>query len=214
MRYALLLSLLLGTCTFAVACGDPPAPSGTSEPEQKSGDDDDDDDDKPAKKAPAPAAPPPAATTPPPAATPPPVTPVRPVNTCQTARDLGEVNGDGGGNPITTEGTCSEWVRVRVREADDGFGGEELKVKVTLTPPTGHDFELLGFVNTVTDIPECRAPSAASEKNGDQPESFDLEWGESFVGNGADDSRTLSIHVKSVSGACAPTPWKLTIQGG
>jgi hypothetical protein len=212
MRSLLLLAFALGSLSLACA-PDPPA-AGTDEKDatEKKGDEGDE---KPTSKAApaktetpaAPAAAPPAAAKPP---VTPPATPTN--NTCETSRDLGSVNGDGDGK-VTAEGRCSEWVRVRVVESDDSFSGEKLKVKVTLTPPTGADFELLAFVNTAVDVKECRAPSAASESDGDKPENVEVEWGESFVGNGADDSRTLSLHIKSVTGACTAEPWKLLIQG-
>ena len=216
MRPVVLLACALGLFTFACASGEEKDPS-VMEPEANSAKDDDDDDDRPSKRSsddeeePEEAAParPATPTTP----TTPPGTINRPTNTCETARDLGTIKGDEGGEQLAAEGTCSEWIKVRLKEADDGWLGETVKVKVTLTPAAGSDFELLAFVNQASDVQECRAPSGASESAGDRPETIQLEWGEKTMANGNDDSRTLSVFVKSASGACAAQPWKLLVEG-
>ena len=51
-----------------------------------------------------------------------------------------------------------------------------------------------------------------------QPSSFDsahAQWGETGTfSNGADDSRTVTVEVRWVSGTCSPTAkWSLTVRG-
>jgi hypothetical protein len=206
MRWHLSFLLLGSALVFACAAPSPgPAPDGSSRPTGDDDDDDSDDDDdviggeaQDIVSAPAPAPAPPPAVNP-------------PANTCETARDIGTVNGDEGGESVEAEGKCAEWVRVRVHEADDGWRGNEMKIKVTLTSPAGHDFDLAAFINTTADVPECRRPHQQTQSRTGTDE-IKLEWGEDFLANNADDSRTLAIQVTSGNGvACAATPWKLVI---
>lgn len=132
---------------------------------------------------------------------------------CQTARDLGSLSGDAEFPKITFEGKCSEWVRVRVTEQQDSVVAAAQRLKVTLVPPKGSDFDLQAFVDNEADLVECSAVTASSESEGDKVESVQLEWGETSWGNNADDSRTVAIHVKSKSGTCAAQTWTLLVEG-
>jgi hypothetical protein len=137
-------------------------------------------------------------------------TPTTPQNTCETAREFGSVIGDLAGDPATTEGRCTEWVRVRVLEQDDGWFGTAVKLKATLTPPAGALFDLSAFVNLDSDLNECRTPTGNARRMSGGVE-IDLGWGEGFLANSVDDSRTLTLQIRSTTGQCSEQPWRLTI---
>jgi hypothetical protein len=163
----------------------------------------------PATAAP-PAAPPPAATTPPPAPKP----PATPTSTCDTARDIGSVKADDGGQ-ITAQGTCAEWLQLTAVESDGGFFGTPMRLKVTLTNPQGADFDLVAFMNRNQNVKDCGPLAIAdSEHAGSTNEQFEFSWGETgFAANDVDDSRIVMIQIKNASGVCTTQPWQLTVEG-
>ncbi len=139
--------------------------------------------------------------------------PAAPTNTCTTARDLGTVAGDAPSTPLVAEGTCAEYVRVRVTEQDNGALGRAMRVRVGLSP-AGHDFDLYAFLDPGRDELACGSPHARAETNGNTAETISLSWGEGSIANGNDDSRTLVLAVASASGPCPPgATWNLTITG-
>ena len=215
VMYRLLSALTVAS--FLVACS-APAPAGidSQEPEQKSGDDDSSKKSAPAASASSPE--PPAASTPataPPPAPKPPTPPAPTTNTCQTADDLGHVDADQGNGKLTASGTCPKFLKLRANEGDSGFFGSEMHLKVTLVSPAGADFDLAVFMNRNQDVQDCGPLAiAVSEKSGDPQDQVDFSWGEqSFAANDADDSRTVTVQVKSAGGACSTQPWQLTIEG-
>lgn len=136
-----------------------------------------------------------------------------PTNTCTTARDLGKLSGDTGSPRASATGTCSEWLRVRVIENDASPLGTAMKLRLTLTPQA-HDFDLFAYLDRTTDTLSCATPIARSESNGLAVEVLELTWGEGTVANTADDSRTVSILVRSASGSCPTgTGWTLAADG-
>jgi hypothetical protein len=139
--------------------------------------------------------------------------PTPPTNTCETARDIGSVAGDEGSTPVTAQGTCAEFVRVRVVEANSNAVGAAMRLSVTLSP-AGHDFDLYAFLDPARDQLACASPFARSETNGVSAESVGLRWGEGSVANGTDDGRTVVLAVTSASGPCPPgATWSLTATG-
>jgi hypothetical protein len=122
--------------------------------------------------------------------------------------------GDLGTPSVTYEGACSEWVKVRILESSTSFIAAGEKLSVTLIPNKGSaDFEVRAYVNKDFDRPECALPSAETSAPDDKSQLVKLEWGETFSGNNADDSRTVNIHVKSKDATCANKTWTLLVQG-
>jgi hypothetical protein len=123
------------------------------------------------------------------------------------------VAGDEGSTPVTAQGTCAEFVRVRVVEANSNAVGAAMRLSVTLSP-AGHDFDLYAFLDPARDQLACASPFARSETNGVSAESVGLRWGEGSVANGTDDGRTVVLAVTSASGPCPPgATWSLTATG-
>jgi hypothetical protein len=134
-------------------------------------------------------------------------------NTCPTAQSLGTVSGDTGSATANGSGATSQWLSVRVTEDDNSVIGKALKVKVTLTSPSSANFDLYLYVNKGTDQVECTTLSGSSTQTSG-PDTVSLTWGEGAVANGVDDSRTVSIEVRNVSGTCDPgSTWTLLVQG-
>jgi len=133
--------------------------------------------------------------------------------TCAAAMDIGSVSGDTGAAMVTGSGYQSAWYRVRVTEDDSSVLGTALRVTVRLTSPASANYDLYVYVNTGSDVVECSAVSGSSTQTGTQ-DSVSLSWGEGSVANGADDSRSVSIEVRPVSGACAMSqPYQLVVLG-
>lgn len=139
--------------------------------------------------------------------------PAPPKNTCATAREVGTVAGDAPSPPVTADGTCAEYLRVRVTETSTSALGVGMRVSLTLSP-AGHDFDLYAFLDPNRDQLACAAPFARSETNGLSPETISLQWGEGTVANGNDDSRWVVVAVTSAQGPCpAGASWTLSAVG-
>jgi hypothetical protein len=207
--------------SLVLACSAPPPPGiDSQEPEDKSGGDD-----KSTNTSTSTSTKPstPATSTTPPAApsatvAPVPATPATPpaptTNTCQTADDLGQVNADDGNGKLTASGTCPKFVKLRAVESDSGFFGSPMTLKVTLVSPPGADFDLAVFMNRNQDVQDCGPLAIAVSETSNPQDQVDFSWGEtSFAANDADDSRTVTVQVKSAGGACSTQPWQLTVEG-
>lgn len=135
-------------------------------------------------------------------------------NTCAGGRAIGTVSGDTGSTTASGAGATSEWLTVRVTEDDSSVFGTKLKAKVTLTSPPGTNFDLFLYVNTGSDTRECTSVTAQSTQPAGVADTASLSWGEGAVSNGSDDSRTVSIEVRNVSGACDPNAtWSVQVHG-
>lgn len=135
-----------------------------------------------------------------------------PSNTCQTARDLGTIIGDDGEGAITAQGKCGEWIKVRVTETSGWATPNDLELSANLVSPTGADFDLFAYLNAEADTVVCDTPTMKSEKPSGNDQLL-LEWGETWTGNSADDSRTVMFQVVSKSGKCADDTWTLMLRG-
>lgn len=134
--------------------------------------------------------------------------------TCTGAMDLGTVSGDTGNASVTGSGYQSAWYKVRVTEDDSDVFGIELAMTAQLTSPPGTNYDLYLYVNTGNDVVECTTPSASGTSTGTADQAH-LNWGESGTfSNGDDDTRTVSIEVRPVSGPCsASAPYQLVVFG-
>ncbi len=133
-----------------------------------------------------------------------------PLNTCETARDIGALSGDTGAATLTATGSCSEWLSFRATEDDSSALGAAMKVRLTLTP-SGADFDLFAFIDVARDRVVCDAPTASATRSGTSTEEIQLTWGEGTIANGADDGRTVGVAVVRASGPCAPDAGSYTL---
>ncbi|HOD23394.1 MAG TPA: hypothetical protein PKK83_13940 [Polyangiaceae bacterium] len=111
-------------------------------------------------------------------------------------------------------GATSEWLRVRVLEANESVVGQKLKVTITLQPANQTNFDLFVFVNKGSDVIECSDLAGSSMETLSKPDTVSVSWGEGSVANGDDDHRWVSIEVRHKTGECDTTKkWTLTVKG-
>ena len=134
--------------------------------------------------------------------------------TCAGAMSLGSVSGDTGNATVQASGYQSAWYSVRVTEDDSGVFAVPMNLTVQLTSPAGTNYDLFLYVNTGSDVVECTNVSTSSTSTGTTDQAH-LTWGETGTfANGSDDSRTVSIEVRPISGPCTPgSPYQLTVIG-
>jgi hypothetical protein len=134
-------------------------------------------------------------------------------NVCTGATDLGSISGDTGADTKTAQGSGSQWFKVRVTEDDSSVIGQALSVTADLTSPAGTNFNVFIYVAGGTSGQECSAVNASSTSTS-TTDSARSSWGEGTFSNGSDDSRTVTVEVRWVSGTCSPTAkWSLTLHG-
>ncbi len=142
-----------------------------------------------------------------------------PTRTCQTATDLGVVNADDDGDPLTFSGSGSAWVVFEARESLSDLTGAHMYLQVDLTPPADEDFDLFVYMDTDSsstepcDLVPYRAEAA--QGNG-VAETVKVDWGEDWFANlGDDESRRVVVEVRAVSPVCRlDEQWYLGITGG
>ena len=134
---------------------------------------------------------------------------------CADARFLGTVRGDKGSDTLQTTGISSEWLRVRVIEADEGLAGRKLRLSITLQPADGSDFNLYARIAEKADASACSSAVAGFSMNTmGQADTVSLEWGEDAASNGSNDSRNVVLEVRHEHGACEPAArWTLSVSG-
>ena len=134
--------------------------------------------------------------------------------TCAQAMNIGQVDADQNADTKTAMGYESAWFSVRAHEGDSSVFAAPMNVTINLTSPTGENFDLFVYVNTGSDVTECTTVSQSST-NTSGTDQVHLSWGESGTfSNGNDDSRTISIEARPVSGTCAAsTMFTLVVYG-
>ncbi|HEY8078560.1 MAG TPA: hypothetical protein VIF62_30730 [Labilithrix sp.] len=134
-------------------------------------------------------------------------------NTCPTSTNLGSISGDTGSDTQTAQGTTSQWFTVRVNENDSSVIANSLEMKATLVSPAGANFDLYVYVPG-SDTLECSAVSASSTSTS-STDTAGVEFGESGTfSDGSDNSRTVTVEVRHVSGSCsAGAKWTLSLVG-
>ena len=152
-------------------------------------------------------------------------------NACESASDIGMVDGDIPNafstddpvNAVNAQGTTSQFLKVRVTEAYMGYTtveGESQRIVAELTSPPGANFELFLYVDdtsaSTTDTSPCGEAAVAQSMGGaGQVNTATTEWGEGITANYSDDSRSVIIEVRLVSGTCSSDqPWTLVVRGG
>ena len=139
--------------------------------------------------------------------------PEAPERTCREPRDLGAISGDKGTPSVTAQGSCDDWIRVRVTEDWAGPTAGAMKVTATLISPESENFDLYAYVNTEADLLECTTVHSKSELPSGRSDILKLQWGEQYTANNSVDARTVSFQVKNKAGGCAKQSWTLLVQG-
>jgi hypothetical protein len=137
--------------------------------------------------------------------------------TCNAAYDMGSVKGDDGTDRVTTTGSGARWVRVAVEESVGGLFTADLSVKVTLTSPTGSNFDVFVYegdaVGTSGAI-NCNQVTKSGTSSTAQVDTVSFDWPDTQGLTGFDDGRTLSIEVRPVGASCDPIKtWTLAVEG-
>lgn len=138
--------------------------------------------------------------------------------TCPAGRLVGTVSGDKGADSLTTSGTTTTWLHVKVTEDDDAVNGRPVRLRAKLTAPSSGVFEVRGYLddsrNDDAGLDCTRLLGTSSPVAGGA--TLDLAWGDppDATANGVDDGRTVALEVRNVSGACSSSgPWKLELRG-
>lgn len=132
-------------------------------------------------------------------------------NTCETAINLGQMNGEPKlanqpADKFSAQGHCSKWLKLRVNE--DSSGLQALQLKATLISPPNHKFNLYAYVNPDEDVLECTTPLASSESTLSSIDDLTLTWGDSWF---SDDSRTVTIEVRATDSCDDKSSWSLLL---
>jgi hypothetical protein len=136
------------------------------------------------------------------------------LHACSNASVMQPVSGDEGGQPASVTGDTSDWFEVEVEETSGSVFEKDLSFTVTLTMPSGMDYDLVVHEGPEDSGPNCNATPMFGVESGNS-ETVSHGWDDSQPLGGEDDSRWLSIEVLHVSGTdCGPGfQWTLTVQG-
>lgn len=137
-------------------------------------------------------------------------------DTCSaSATSLGTIPGDESGPTEMATGSTSEWLRIDLQEKDNSIVGHPMKLSATLTSPSGANFDLYAYLGSGIGSIECTSVKAKSTNGAGQTDSVSFQWGETGgVANGSDDSATVMLEVRWVSGTCsAGSTWSLSAHG-
>ena len=115
------------------------------------------------------------------------------------------IAGDVPGTAVTFEGTSSRWLTVRVEDTSSFLAVESLTVQ--LDSPPNVNFDLFLYVNESIAAPECTTVHAQSTRT-TGPDTATASWDDNPW---LSDSRTVTIEVRHLTGACTGAPWKLTL---
>jgi hypothetical protein len=128
------------------------------------------------------------------------------------------VAGDETGATVGASGYTSEWLRLDETEQDSSPIGKAMTFTATLTSPPGLNYDLyayLGASGGVGNI-ECTTVKGQSTNPAGEQDQVTFTWGESTggVANDSDDSATVMIEVRWVSGACSTSQnWSISAHG-
>ena len=135
-----------------------------------------------------------------------------------SATSLGSVAGDETGATVAASGYTSEWLRLDETEQDNSPVGKAMSFTATLTSPPGLNYDLyayLGASGGVGNI-ECTTVKGQSTNPAGEQDQVTFQWGETTGGiaNDSDDSATVMIEVRWVSGVCSTAQnWSLQAHG-
>jgi hypothetical protein len=139
-----------------------------------------------------------------------------PPDTCSAnATTLTSIAGDKSGPTDNAMGTTSEWLRIDLTEQDSSPIGHPMKLTAVLTSPSGSNFDLYAYLGAKIGDIQCITPKAQSTNPAGQTDTVSFQWGEmGTFANGSDDSATVMLEVRSVSGTCSSgNTWSLAAHG-
>lgn len=141
--------------------------------------------------------------------------PCNATNTCMGATSIGTVSGDDGSDQVTQSGATGQWLKLRVSEDDSSPLAQQMHVALTLSVPSGLNFDLYAYLDVDNDVVECGKVMDFSMKPAGTSETIDLVWGETGTfANNSDDDRWVMLEVRYLSGDCdASKKWTLTAKG-
>ncbi len=125
-----------------------------------------------------------------------------PSRACTAAEDLGSVAGDKGSDERSRQGTGSAWFTVNVAEMS--WITWPLGVRATLVSPQGSNYDLFLYEG------ECGGEAVAQST---QPTGTTDTATDSWFDWGWDDSQTILVEVRHVSGPCDGGKWTLVVAG-
>ncbi|HEY6458557.1 MAG TPA: hypothetical protein VIY73_00355 [Polyangiaceae bacterium] len=137
-------------------------------------------------------------------------------DTCSAgATSLGSVAGDESGATESASGSTSEWLRLDETEQDSSPVGKAMNFTAVLTSPPGTNYDLYAYLGSSVGDIQCTTVKGSSTNPAGQPDQVTFSWGETGgIANGADDSATVMIEVRWVSGACSTSQnWSLQAHG-
>jgi hypothetical protein len=137
-------------------------------------------------------------------------------DTCSaSATALTSIAGDESGPTDNATGTTSEWLRLDMTEQDSSLTAHPMKFTGVLTSPSGSNFDLYAYLGSSVGDIQCTSPKGQSTNPAGQTDTVNFEWGETGTfANGSDDSATVMIEVRWVSGTCtAGNTWSLAVHG-
>lgn len=133
--------------------------------------------------------------------------------TCQaSSTNMGSVSGDDSSNPVSMQGTTSQFVTVNVSEDDSSVFGNSMEIKAVLVSPAGTNFDLYMYGSGTSK--NCTSLMGSSKLTS-STDTVGAEWGEGGgFSNGSGDERVITLEVRHVSGTCAPgSKWTLSVVG-
>jgi hypothetical protein len=118
---------------------------------------------------------------------------------------------------VSASGYTSEWLRLDETEQDSSPIGKPMIFTATLTSPPGTNYDLyayLGASGGVGNI-ECMTVKGQSTNAAGEQDQVSFQWGETgSLANDTDDSATVMIEVRWVSGACSSAQnWSISAHG-
>jgi hypothetical protein len=102
-----------------------------------------------------------------------------------------------------------------MQEKDSSPLAVPMKITATLTPAASSNFDLYLYLGSGVGSIICSGAKSSTTPAG-QVDTVSFEWGETGGGlaNGKDDSATVMIEVRWVSGTCdASDAWSLSVHG-
>lgn len=137
-------------------------------------------------------------------------------DTCSaSATTLTSIAGDQSGPTDNATGTTSEWLRIDLTEQDSSLTAHAMKLTATLSSPPGSNFDLYAYLGSKIGDIQCTTPKGQSTNPAGQTDTVSFDWGETGTfANGSDDSATVMLEVRWVSGTCSSgSTWSLAAHG-
>jgi hypothetical protein len=132
------------------------------------------------------------------------------------ATDLGSVSGDKNADVKTATGTDNQFLRVKVTEDDSAIlSSKDLHVRVTLSSTAPANFDLyvyLGSTKADGGSIECSSVKDYSTVSGSD-DVIEETWTDNHPIGGSDDTRYVTIEVRSATPTCTGASWSLTVEG-